>query len=104
MRRVFADATVLAIAHRMNTIMYEGVRCRGLLGPSASCGTHAVTHVCVALCGSRDSDKIVVMDDGRVVEYDSPVNLLRDADSMFSGAAPGSRLAACVCVASIAQA
>ena len=45
--------------------------------------------VCVHLCSCdtcRDSDKIIVMDDGRVVEYDSPVNLLRDADSMFSGA------------------
>ena len=48
----FSYATVLTIAHRLNTIM--------------------------------DSDKILVMDDGRAAEYDKPEVLLRDSSSLFS--------------------
>ncbi|CAM9655882.1 unnamed protein product, partial [Ectocarpus fasciculatus] len=51
LRQEFADATVLTVAHRLNTIM--------------------------------DSDKIVVMDQGRVAEYDSPSVLLSQPTSMF---------------------
>lgn len=31
-----------------------------------------------------DSDKILVMDDGNVAEFDSPENLLKNEDSVFS--------------------
>ena len=47
----FQNATVLTIAHRLNTIM--------------------------------DSDRVLVMNDGRVAEFDTPENLLRQDDSLF---------------------
>ncbi|KAG0289416.1 hypothetical protein BGZ96_007013 [Linnemannia gamsii] len=51
-RSDFADATVVTIAHRINTII--------------------------------DYDRILVMHDGQVAEYDTPQALLRDSRSMFS--------------------
>ena len=50
-RQNFQDATVLTIAHRLNTIM--------------------------------DSDRVLVLDDGYVAEYDSPQALLRKPDGLF---------------------
>jgi len=51
-REAFAGATIITIAHRVNTIM--------------------------------DSDKILVMDNGIVGEYDSPETLRADKTSLFS--------------------
>ena len=50
-RENFQDATVLTIAHRLNTIM--------------------------------DSDRVLVLDDGYVAEYDSPQALLEKPDGIF---------------------
>lgn len=50
-RENFKDATVLTIAHRLNTIM--------------------------------DSDRVLVLDDGYVAEYDSPQALLQKPDGLF---------------------
>ncbi|KAK3841126.1 MAG: P-loop containing nucleoside triphosphate hydrolase protein [Linnemannia gamsii] len=51
-RNEFSDATVITIAHRINTII--------------------------------DYDRILVMHDGQVAEYDTPQTLLQDSRSMFS--------------------
>lgn len=48
----FKDATVITIAHRLNTII--------------------------------ESDMIMVMSNGKVIEYDSPSNLMKDSNSEFS--------------------
>ncbi|RCK55826.1 Multiple drug resistance-associated protein-like transporter 1 [Candida viswanathii] len=50
-RSEFKDKTILAIAHRIDTIL--------------------------------DSDKILVLDQGKVAEFDTPENLLKNKDSIF---------------------
>ena len=58
-RENFKDATVLTIAHRLNTIM--------------------------------DSDRVLVLDNGRVAEYDSPDVLLAREDGLFKAMVDKSR-------------
>ena len=60
-RENFANATVLTIAHRLNTIM--------------------------------DSDRVLVLDDGRVAEFDSPQRLLEKETGLFKAMVDKSRSA-----------
>jgi ABC-type multidrug transport system fused ATPase/permease subunit len=60
-RENFKDATVLTIAHRLNTIL--------------------------------DSSRVLVLDGGRIAEFDSPENLLRNEDSLFKAMVDKSRAA-----------
>lgn len=60
-RENFSDATILTIAHRLNTIM--------------------------------DSDRVLVLDDGRIAEYDSPDVLLSKPDGIFRAMIDKSRAA-----------
>ncbi|GFT34184.1 multidrug resistance-associated protein 1 [Nephila pilipes] len=59
-RKEFADASVLTIAHRLNTVM--------------------------------DYDRIMVLDQGKVAEFDSPETLLKDKNSIFYGMAKDANL------------
>nr|XP_006814495.1 PREDICTED: ATP-binding cassette sub-family C member 8-like [Saccoglossus kowalevskii] len=56
---VFADRTVITIAHRISTIL--------------------------------DSDVVLVLSDGKVIEYDTPQNLLKKEDSMFASLVKGNK-------------
>ena len=60
-RENFADATILTIAHRLNTVL--------------------------------DSDRILVLDNGNIVELDSPQRLLEKEDGIFAGMLAKSRVA-----------
>ncbi|ODM97614.1 Multidrug resistance-associated protein 1, partial [Orchesella cincta] len=60
-RKEFKDATVITIAHRLNTIL--------------------------------DSDRVIVMDNGEIREFDSPQNLLQDDYSLFCQMSKESRTA-----------
>ncbi len=60
-RENFRDATVLTIAHRLNTIL--------------------------------DSDRVLVLDDGNVAEFDTPKNLLERKDGIFRSMVEKSRAA-----------
>jgi len=60
-RKNFADATVLTIAHRLNTIM--------------------------------DSDRVLVLDDGRMAEFDCVDRLLEKENGMFRAMVEKSRRA-----------
>lgn len=54
-RTAFREATIITVAHRLNTIM--------------------------------DSDRILVLDQGNLVEFDTPKALLADENSVFAGLA-----------------
>jgi ABC-type multidrug transport system fused ATPase/permease subunit len=58
-RENFKDATVLTIAHRLNTIM--------------------------------DCDRVLVLDDGSVAEFDTPQSLLQTEKSLFKALVEKSR-------------
>ena len=66
----FASSTLLCIAHRLNTV-----------------GTHLVTFLFSGV--TSDSyllayyDRVIVMDGGKVAEFDTVLNLFDRADSIF---------------------
>jgi ABC-type multidrug transport system ATPase subunit len=83
LREEFGNCTILTIAHRLNTI---GKR-RTLLTRIAVRAWRRLSSLsvpCVALYFSVDYDRVMVMADGVIREFDSPAALLRNPASLFS--------------------
>lgn len=64
----FSASTLLCIAHRLNTIGWYSVN-----SPSLQ----------LLIFFSVNYDRVLVMDAGRVVEFDTPLNLFDRSDSVF---------------------
>ena len=65
-RQSFTDCTVLTIAHRHVWLRPSQSSCARLTGVCVICRLETI----------MDSDRIIVMDQGVVVEFDSPLALL----------------------------
>ena len=75
-RKVFAECTVLTIAHRI-------VRQTLPLAPCNALAYQGWLTVCLPQHTIADSTRIMVLSDGRVVEYDSPEALMDDTESVY---------------------
>jgi ATP-binding cassette, subfamily C (CFTR/MRP), member 1 len=73
-RTEFKDATLLCIAHRLNTIGKTMITCCFL-----SCTSDSFVLLVVYY------DRILVMDAGKVAEFDTVLNLFDKEDSIFRG-------------------
>lgn len=98
-RKEFAECTIFTIAHRLNTIMDSDrytmavYLCRILL-------KYAAFHICyvpfliqwVVHSFNYYLYRILVLADGKIMEYDKPANLLRNPSSYFYSMAKDARL------------
>ena len=75
-RKVFAECTVLTIAHRI-------VRRTCPLPRATPWPTRVRLTVCLPQHTIADSTRIMVLSDGRVVEYDTPEALMDDTESVY---------------------
>ena len=83
-RTQFADRTVLTIAHRLATVMVSATRSPHALSHPTSKSSRADgrgVRVCASpitfAFNAQDSDRVLVMDSGRVGEFDKPAVLLQ---------------------------
>lgn len=76
----FNDVTLITVAHRLQTIMNSVRLVFGPLAPSCILQTDEHAY----------KDKILVLDAGNLVEFDSPINLLRRENSAFRKLVDGS--------------
>lgn len=70
-REEFADSTVLTIAHRFFIVCYA---MDWLQAMSCFCRLETI----------MDSDRILCMDQGKVIDFEAPDDLLADPNSLFS--------------------
>ena len=77
----FNDVTLITIAHRLQTIMNS---VRFFPAPSAPRALSLAKLTCMC------QDKILVLDAGKLVEFDSPAHLLRRENGVFRSLVDGS--------------
>jgi ABC-type multidrug transport system fused ATPase/permease subunit len=78
-RENFADATVLTIAHRLVSVIDEKK------SRSDNCSYFALQNTIM------DSDRVLVLDDGRIAEFDNPKALLSKDSGLFRAMVDKSR-------------
>ena len=75
-RREFRDCTVLTIAHRSEKESVINII------SMANCRLNTI----------MDNDRVMVLDQGRIAEFDTPENLLANSNSIFYGMAENAGL------------
>src|SRR4051794_17662848 len=73
-RTQLSDVTLITVAHRLRTI----------------CDADKIVRFLVRVVSFRSTDVQMVLDAGRVVEFDSPAALLKNADGLFRSLVDGS--------------
>ena len=93
-RNEFADATIVTIAHRLNTILGELEYHDGRLTRLSKELRHVfgLNISQIDLFFNADYDKILVLDKGNVAEYETPAALLANNKSVFYGMAKDANL------------
>jgi ABC-type multidrug transport system fused ATPase/permease subunit len=83
-RKLFHDVTVITIAHRSASLSLPLSLCPLLPLPAPSSDYHRINTI-------LDYDRVLVLERGKIIEFDNPQKLLANPDSAFFGLAKEGR-------------